>query len=350
MPSNYWQRAGRAGRRHRMAVVFTYCRNAGHDRSYFSEPLKMLEGKVDPPSFNMSNDLMLEKHAHATILTRLRQMASEASTLPDEAKERIKNVLNEAFPNMVTPYLFDGSRVRTVPFDFSEFGKLVTDYFDDLKAFVSRAFSSQGWPEGDRRVIEEENLDRIVRQVADSLNKTIMRLHRRLRWSMDKMRELDEVRREEGSLEDDQKAFYRRCERFVARMKGRSQRARRDAEGIDDIVTYGVLAAEGFLPGHGLNTGTILGMAEVPYNASGLNDFDLPRPPTVALREYVPGNLIYANGQKFTPRHYSLSAEEGSEQIELALIPERGAVAEVTGTVASASDNVVKSIPISDAI
>ena len=348
MPSNYWQRAGRAGRRHRMAVVFTYCRNAGHDRSYFSEPLKMLEGKVDPPSFNMSNDLMLEKHAHATILTRLRQMASDASTLSEGERERIKSVLEEAFPNTVTPYLFDGKRVRTEPFDFSEFGNLVTDYFDNLKDFVSGAFSSQGWPEGDRRVIEEENINRIVRNIAESLTETVMRLHRRLRWSMDKMGELDEVRREEGSLEDDQNAFYRRCERFVARMKGRSQRARREAEGFDDIVTYGVLAAEGFLPGHGLNTGTILGMAEVPYNVSGLSDFDLPRPPTVALREYVPGNLIYANGQKFTPRHYSLSAEEGNEQIELALIPERGAVAEVTGTVASASDNIIKSIPISD--
>ena len=41
---------------------FTYCRNAGHDRSYFSEPLKMLEGKVDPPSFNMSNDFDVGKN------------------------------------------------------------------------------------------------------------------------------------------------------------------------------------------------------------------------------------------------------------------------------------------------
>ena len=48
LPSNYWQRAGRAGRRHRMSVVFTYCRNAGHDRSYFDEPMKMLAGRVDP--------------------------------------------------------------------------------------------------------------------------------------------------------------------------------------------------------------------------------------------------------------------------------------------------------------
>ena len=49
LPANYWQRAGRAGRRHRMAVDVTYCRPVSHDRAYFAEPLKILAGRVDPP-------------------------------------------------------------------------------------------------------------------------------------------------------------------------------------------------------------------------------------------------------------------------------------------------------------
>ena len=42
LPANYWQRAGRAGRRHRMAVNVTYARPASHDRAYFADPLKLL--------------------------------------------------------------------------------------------------------------------------------------------------------------------------------------------------------------------------------------------------------------------------------------------------------------------
>ena len=42
LPANYWQRAGRAGRRHRIAVNLTYCRAMSHDRAYFAEPLKLL--------------------------------------------------------------------------------------------------------------------------------------------------------------------------------------------------------------------------------------------------------------------------------------------------------------------
>ncbi len=57
LPANYWQRVGRAGRRHRMAVDFTYCRPVSHDRAYFAEPEKLLSGRVDPPAFNLRNDV-----------------------------------------------------------------------------------------------------------------------------------------------------------------------------------------------------------------------------------------------------------------------------------------------------
>ena len=50
LPANYWQRAGRAGRRHRMAVDITYCRPVSHDRAYFDEPTKLLAGRIDPPA------------------------------------------------------------------------------------------------------------------------------------------------------------------------------------------------------------------------------------------------------------------------------------------------------------
>jgi superfamily II DNA/RNA helicase len=75
LPANYWQRAGRAGRRHRMAVDVTYCRTISHDRAYFAEPLKLLGGRVDPPAFNLRNELMVGEarardghHAAAPVL------------------------------------------------------------------------------------------------------------------------------------------------------------------------------------------------------------------------------------------------------------------------------------------
>src|SRR5262249_6282670 len=90
---------------------------------------------------------------------------------------------------------------------------------------------------------------------------------------------------------------------------------RRDAEGYDDVNTYGVLAAEGFLPGYGLEVGSVLGTAEIPFWRTGAMEFSLPRPPSVALREYVPGNLIYANGNRFVARRFHRDIDEDREEM-----------------------------------
>ncbi|MFQ5792984.1 MAG: helicase-related protein, partial [Acidobacteriota bacterium] len=81
LPANYWQRVGRAGRRHRLAVNLTYARPASHDRSYFADPSKLLEGRVEPPRFNMKNELMLGKHVRAAVITHLHHLAREGSGL-----------------------------------------------------------------------------------------------------------------------------------------------------------------------------------------------------------------------------------------------------------------------------
>ena len=44
--------------------------------------------------------------------------------------------------------------------------------------------------------------------------------------------------------------------------------------------------------------------AEIPFWRSRAMDFSLPRPPSTVLREYVPGNLIYANGHRFVARRF----------------------------------------------
>ena len=87
LPANYRQRAGRAGRRHRMAVDLTYCRPVSHDRAYFTEPLKLLDGRIDAPAFNLRNDVMVAKHVHATIIGALHGYGRDAAR-PEEGTRR----------------------------------------------------------------------------------------------------------------------------------------------------------------------------------------------------------------------------------------------------------------------
>jgi hypothetical protein len=117
LPANYWQRAGRAGRRHRMAVDITYCRTTSHDRAYFHDPLKILTGRVDPPSFNLRNEVMVAKHVHASVITRLHQYTRDTNRA-EEQRTRIAGVLERCLPNRVSKYLFeDGGAIRRTLFD-----------------------------------------------------------------------------------------------------------------------------------------------------------------------------------------------------------------------------------------
>jgi ATP-dependent helicase YprA (DUF1998 family)/SOS-response transcriptional repressor LexA len=308
LPANYWQRAGRAGRRHRMAVNLTYCRPVSHDRAYFAEPLKLLAGRVDPPVFNLRNELMIPKHVHATVITRLHQYGRDTSR-PETERRDIENVLGLCLPDRISAYLFEDGMLREKPFDFAPLENLIAGNSEDLVACMEAAFR-QGWPDADAELTSPEALRNHVAGMVRNLNDVVVRLGRRLRWAMDQIKRLNAIREKQGDLEPEDEALFRRCDALVKRLKGTARRTRKEAEGYDDVNTYGVLAAGGFLPGYGLEIGSVLGTAEIPFWRMGAMDFALPRPPSVALREYVPGNLIYANGNRFVARRFHRDIDE----------------------------------------
>ncbi len=325
LPANYWQRAGRAGRRHRMAVNVTYASGASHDRAYFAAPLKMLHGLIQPPRFNLKNQPMVRKHVHATVLTTLHRLA-RAGGLPEAEREEIARTLEHCFPTQIKTYLFDAAEhVRVVPFEVGALATVASKHERHLLAEVERVFA-QGWPLGDRAVVAPPVLRGYLAGMGEALGGVIRRLERRLQWALDQMRRLDDVRVKKGTLDPDEDALRARCDRLVKRLKGKQTRARRDAEGYDDTYTYAVLAAEGFLPGYGLDTGAVVGFHQAARYGVGKKDWELRRALPLALREYAPGNLIYANGHRFLPRFFHLEAVEPTQfQVDLT----NGAVAEV---------------------
>ena len=312
LPANYWQRAGRAGRRHRMAVNMTYCRPVSHDRAYFAEPPKLLGGRIDPPAFNLRNEVMVAKHVHSTVISVLHGYGRDPRRSETERQE-IREVLAVCLPRRVTPYLFDGADVRLDRFDFHPLQELVLQNGPDLVDKVRSVFD-QGWPEADSDVVAPEVLREHVDRFTDELEEVVTRLRRRLRWAMEQIKRLNAVRERQGTLDGEDEALFRRCGRLVAKLKGRDA-GRSHAEGHDSSITFGVLAAEGFLPGYGMESGYVIAWAEIPFWLDGAMDFVLPRAPATALREYVPGNLIYANGHRFAARRFHRDFSD--EQVEM---------------------------------
>jgi superfamily II DNA/RNA helicase len=68
-PSNYVQRAGRAGRRlNSAAFSLTFCKLGPHDFYYFDNPIDMINGVIQPPSFKIDNSKIVSRHVWAVLL------------------------------------------------------------------------------------------------------------------------------------------------------------------------------------------------------------------------------------------------------------------------------------------
>lgn len=312
LAANYWQRAGRAGRRHRMAVNITYAGAKSHDRAYFHEPMKLLEGRIDPPRFNLANELMVRKHVHATVLSVLHQLARPTSGLGQHERDDITAALQSCFPETVRGYLFSAAgELRHGAFDLGPIEQVIERYQDRIAAHVDHVFG-RGWPTEDHAVVIPARLRLYVGEMSARLGEVIRRLERRLRWALEQMERLERARRDtKGTLDWAEEALRRRCDDLIKKLKGIKKRRRQEAEGYDDTISYSVLAAEGFLPGYGLDTGSVLAFHQAPRSAAYLRDIQLRRPLAMALREYVPGNYVYANGHRFYPRTFHLQVEHG---------------------------------------
>ena len=69
-PSNYVQRAGRAGRSiHAAAYSLTYAKLSSHDFTYFEKPERMITGKIGVPLFSIENDKVVARHIYAVALS-----------------------------------------------------------------------------------------------------------------------------------------------------------------------------------------------------------------------------------------------------------------------------------------
>jgi len=251
---------------------------------------------------------MVAKHVHATVITRLHQYTRDPSLTKTE-REDMERVLRECLPDRIAAYLFEDGLIRERAFDLDPLRGLIHSRMEELTGYVEQAFR-QGWPSADGEVTRPEALRGHIQGMVHGLGDVISRLKRRLHWALDQIRRLDVLREKQGDLNAEDDALFRRCDRLVKRLKGTARRTRREAEGYDDVNTFSVLAAEGFLPGYGLEVGSVLGTAEIPFWRTGAMEFVLPRPPGMALREYVPGNLIYANGNRFVARRFHRDIDE----------------------------------------
>src|SRR5947208_2725803 len=178
-PSNYWQRAGRAGREERMAVVVTYCRRSNHDRYFFDDPLRLLGGAIEAPAFNLRNPLMVAKHIHSAILSELLLRSRQ----PGPQGEQVKDVLKAHFPIFIRKFLLDDEdRFRESPQETASLAALLGSLKSTLANRLVTLFARH-WPQEAAELAGRSVIEQTIDGTAAALDEVIHRLHRRLTWA-----------------------------------------------------------------------------------------------------------------------------------------------------------------------
>jgi hypothetical protein len=317
-PANYWQRAGRAGREERMAVVVTYCRRTPHDRYFFDDPLRLLGGAIDAPTFNLNNPVMVAKHIRSAVLSEL----ILRSRKDDLLGRRVREVLATSFPHFIRDFLLDGeSRFRAGPPSQAPLRAIVEDLEGELTQRLTNLFGAH-WPEEAADLASAKAVRTAILAMPDDLAAVLLRLHRKLEWAL-KTRTALYDKKTQGLIDREDEQLLRRCDESINAI------VRREAS------TYAltVLANEGFLPGYGVYDGGITASARRTgmTRLSGPATFDLQRASVVALREYVPGNRLYANRGSYYVARYHLTPGEDEGHQTLFVDPEQGIVTDASG-------------------
>lgn len=269
-PSNYLQRAGRAGRRSETrSVAVTVCKNNPHDQHVFRYTTWPFDTRLPTPAISLSSPVLVQRHINALLLSKflrlqdrqgkLDKLTLEWWMLPRDGKSR-----QERFVSWCECY--DAAKQP--------------DISDGLSALVKRTVF-EGWSAPAALVVEVGRLAAVHAQ----------------QW----LQELDAI--------DAQAAeFSKKTEEDRIPMRAlQIQRKRLTGEYL-----LRELATSGFLPGYGFPTDITSfetlnkDSAEIGQNrdkaADGREDNkfqrrELPSRDTVtALREYAPGSSVVIDG------------------------------------------------------
>lgn len=264
-PSNYVQRAGRAGRSGQGSIIQTFCGTGPgrgtHDQYYYNHAKEIVAGKIAVPRFNLNNETLFQAHVHSIILQTL------------------------------------GIRIRTKAKDFIDFSQrtlpIIQSYSEEIieaiankrtaiianiqTAFGPEILASEG-------ALSFARINDWIDAFVYNFDTKFEKLRKDYTESLDEINDINK-RRQKGEQIDN----YTNSRRAAL-----EKRNKQIMEGESDFYTYRYLSQVGFLPNYAFPTK----IASVRFQNKG-EEVELIRDHIIALQEFAPQNTIYYSGQKF---------------------------------------------------
>lgn len=249
-PSNYSQRAGRAGRRKKIGLILSHAGQGAHDSYFFEHPEEMIVGAIRPPTVQIDNRVVLDRHVNSLILEKL------AATVPEDWR-----VIRT-----------DDGRLRDETLD--PFRAEVQDRLGDIQAAVASAFVRDR-AEGGLGWLDENYVRGRIDAFVDGLRRGLDH------WCV-RYREIYEELRKSRSVVVPS-AYERERERKLAI-------SLQTLENDQRYYPLSYLAQVGFLPRYGFPGAMV--------TVRDSREREISQGASVGITEFAPGNIVYVAGEK----------------------------------------------------
>ncbi|MHA1755525.1 MAG: Zn-binding domain-containing protein, partial [Promethearchaeota archaeon] len=272
-PSNYVQRAGRAGRRRESAgFIVSLAQQNSHDLTYFNNPIKMINGYIKPPVISIKNEKIILRHINSLILSKFFKNKPEYY-YGNESSEKVKAFLFNTECDPKSCYFLILSFIE------NNFNNLIVD----IKQIL---------PEG----VDHNKL----------LNKEVI-LNNLFSESYGKFTEYgklylanlnitSEVKQLEN-LKDEYQKKYTLESSYKERNKIHYfiQWIHRRIHTIKNEPLINFLSRNSIIPKYGFPVDVV--KLEILHKDQSANEINLERDLRIAISEYAPGSLVVANGK-----------------------------------------------------
>jgi hypothetical protein len=273
-PSNYVQRAGRAGRSGQGSIILTFCGSGpgrgSHDQFFYNHPMEMVSGKISMPRFNLDNAKLFMAHVNSLILQTIdEKLYASPNQILDFGDEPNKLPMFQSYVDTLQKSI-QSKREKILEGIYTAFG----DEIDSSDGEISR----------------EEILNQIDGFV-DNMNSAFDKLRSDYLESVREINNLDIIIRRENQADNTAHQIRRTA------LENRNQRIK---AGGDDFYTYRYLSQVGFLPNYAFPIMT--SQLRFLHNKQ---EESVSRDHLIALREFAPLNTVYYEGQKYVVEHVS---------------------------------------------
>ncbi len=274
-PSNYAQRAGRAGRKGQAALITAYAgvgfARGPHDQYFFRFPEKMISGVISAPRFRLDNTYLIRTHIHSLVLEVMGLGLEDLET-----GKVFKGLKLPASPREILE--IDHNQYPMLPDLLETWENAIQKYGHQIQAAVIEAFTG-----------EIEHFDWFTPEwVGETISDFVNDLDQALDYWRNEYHSLYQEGREiENHLLMIQGDKARNDRMNIISAKLTSMR-----NGEGDWYIYRYLGSQGFLPGYAFPP-------QATYLAFNDSEDEIGRNPVIAISEYAPGNYIYYRGSSY---------------------------------------------------